>query len=133
MTFNYDAKEPRDVGLSCRFHLSNSQIVSSVENNTGENNFLFLRLCVSLCICCCYCFFVFCFVLYCFLQDILPHTYVVEAVGFSGLSMIPVNLWKTLTMRDLGNQGGSDSVRHFSLEQTRYLSLLLSLSGFHSA
>ena len=29
-SFNYDAKETRDVGLSCRCHLSNSQIVSSV-------------------------------------------------------------------------------------------------------
>ena len=29
-SFNYDAKEARDVGLSCRCHLSNSQIVSSV-------------------------------------------------------------------------------------------------------
>ena len=29
-SFNYDAKGTRDVGLSCRCHLSNSQIVSSV-------------------------------------------------------------------------------------------------------
>ena len=29
-SFNYDAKGARDVGLSCRCHLSNSQIVSSV-------------------------------------------------------------------------------------------------------
>ena len=29
-SFNYDAKEARDLGLSCRCHLSNSQIVSSV-------------------------------------------------------------------------------------------------------
>ena len=29
-SFNYDAKEARDVGLSCRCHLDNSQIVSSV-------------------------------------------------------------------------------------------------------
>ena len=28
--FNYDAKEARDVGLSCRCHQSNSQIISSV-------------------------------------------------------------------------------------------------------
>ena len=64
MTFNYDAKEPRDVGLSCRFHLSNSQIVSSVENNTGENNFLvivckFVYLLLLLFFC-----FLFCFVLF---------------------------------------------------------------------
>ena len=131
MTFNYDAKEARDVGLSCRFHLSNSQVVSSVENNTGENNFLVIvcKFVYLLLLLFCFCFFV----LYCFLRDILLHTYVVEAVGFSGLSIIPMNLWKTLTMRDIANRGGSDSVRHFSLEQTRYLSLLLPLSGFHSA
>ena len=29
-SFNYDAKEERDVGLSCICHLSNSQILSSV-------------------------------------------------------------------------------------------------------
>ena len=29
-SFNYDAKEARDVGLSCRCHLCNNQIVSSV-------------------------------------------------------------------------------------------------------
>ena len=29
-SFNYDAMEPRDVGLSCGCHLSDSQVVSSV-------------------------------------------------------------------------------------------------------
>ena len=35
-----------------------------------------------------------CFVLFYFLRDISPNTYVTEAVGFSDLSMILVNLWK---------------------------------------
>ena len=31
-SFNYGAKEAREVGLSCRCHLSDSQIASSLEN-----------------------------------------------------------------------------------------------------
>ena len=70
-SFNYDAKEARDVGLSCRCHLSNSQIVSSVLNTLERITCLWLY--VSLCICCRYCYvFYFCssvclFICLCFL------------------------------------------------------------------
>ena len=39
-----------------------------------------------------FCFFSFSFS---FFSDISPNIYVIEAVGFSDLSMILVNLWKT--------------------------------------
>ena len=49
-----------------------------------------------------FCLFVYLFVflvviclLFCFFHDISLNTYVIEAVGFSDLSMILVNLWKT--------------------------------------
>ena len=44
-SFNYDAKGARDVGLSCRCHLSNSQIASSVQNMLERITCLWL--CVS--------------------------------------------------------------------------------------
>ena len=44
-SFNYDAKEARNVGLSCRCHLSNSRIVSSLENMLERITCLWL--CVS--------------------------------------------------------------------------------------
>ena len=74
---------------------------------------------------CCLCF------VFLFFQDISPSIYMLRAVGFSDISMILVNLWKTLTIRDYGSRDGSHLVRHFSLEQSRYFSLSLSLSGFH--
>ena len=67
--FNYDDKEARHLELSCRCHLSNTQIVSSVKNITEA--ITCLRLCVKLRICFClfcslilllffhYCFYVF--------------------------------------------------------------------------
>ena len=44
-SFNYDAKDAVDVGLSCRCHLCNSQIVSSVWNMLERVTCLWL--CVS--------------------------------------------------------------------------------------
>ena len=35
------------------------------------------------------------FVLFSFFRDISPNTYVIEIVGFSDLSMILLDLWKT--------------------------------------
>ena len=50
---------------------------------------VFLFVSLFLCVFCCYLSFVL------FFQDISLNTYVIEAVGFSDLSMILVNLWKT--------------------------------------
>ena len=93
-SFNYDAKEERDVGLSYRCHPSNIQIVHSVKNMLERKTCLWL--CVSLCVCfCCYCYifdsvflfvsfvlwslllFVFWFL---FLRVISLNNYVIEAV-----------------------------------------------------
>ena len=57
-------------------------------------NSVFLFSCLFVYVCCC-CFFFF--VCYFFIfRDISLNTYVIEAVMFSGLSMILVKLWKTL-------------------------------------
>ena len=69
------------------FFLSVVVIVSFFKN-------LFFCFSVSLFIgSCLLLLFVFCFVLFYFFRDISPNTYVIEAVGFSDLSMILVNLW----------------------------------------
>ena len=75
----------------------------------------FCRFCMFFSFCCCYCkifkillfsfsvtlfigsrvcYCYFSFVLFYFFRDISPNTYVIEAVGFSDLSMILVNLRK---------------------------------------
>ena len=57
-SFNYNAKEARDVDLSCRCHLSDSQIVSSAfcVIHARENNLLVI-VCKFMYICyCCYVF-----------------------------------------------------------------------------
>ena len=97
----------------------------------------YLWLCVSLCICYCCCyvflnyvflFFSFCVCCYClwffvlclFGGDVLLNTYAIEAIKFSDLSMILVNLWKTYTIRGKGSRNGSHLVGHFGLEQSWY-------------
>ena len=48
---------------------------------------VFLFVCLFVCVSCCYLSFVF--VIF---QDVSPNTHVIEAVGFSDLSMILMNL-----------------------------------------
>ena len=115
-SFNYNAKEARDVDLCCRCHLSDSQIVSSAfcVTHARENNLLVI-VCkfMYICYCCCYvfnsvvlffCLFVCLSLLlsfaFFFFRDISLNTYVIEAVKFSGRSMILANLCKTWTIRD---------------------------------
>ena len=59
-SFNYDAKEARDLDLSWRCHLSSSQIVSSVYNMLERITSLWL--CVSVLI---FCFVVCLFIFFC--------------------------------------------------------------------
>ena len=94
-----------------------------------DSVFLFFCLFVfAVVICLLFCF-VFCFLV--FFRDISPNTYVIEEVRFNHLSIILVNLWKTWTIRDYVNRDEPHLLRHFSLEQSWYFSLSLSLSGFH--
>ena len=53
-------------------------------------NSALLLVCLFVCVSCCYLPFVFCF-----FRDISLNTYVIQGVGFSGLSVILLNLWKT--------------------------------------
>ena len=52
-------------------------------------NSVFLFVCLFVCVYCCYLSFVL------FFRGISLNIYVIEAVGFSDLSTILVNLWKT--------------------------------------
>ena len=98
LSFDYDDKEARDVGLSCRCHTSDSQIVSSMENMLERITCLWL--CVNLCIFCFAFYFAFLFFRF-FLRlfvgfccsnlsfiivifgAILLNSYVIEVVRFS--------------------------------------------------
>ena len=53
-SLTYDAREARDVSLTCKCHLSDSQIVSSVKNMLERISYLWL--CERLCICCRFCY-----------------------------------------------------------------------------